>query len=126
VAGGRSFPPPVLAGCATLAPGHLRRLVARIDKYPVPGIDRLYLLLPCLAPPPVFRRVLVLRAKRFYLAAGSSAGAVARYAAYGSAPPQLRRLEEGRLGGENRDWIREAISLIIPCYELQGMEQNRS
>lgn len=32
---------------------------------------------------------------------------------------------QGRLRGENSYWTREAVSLIIPCYKLQGMEQNR-
>ena len=82
VAGGRSFPHPFPAGRATVAPGHLRRLAALIDKHPVPRIDLLYLLLRCLAPPPFFGRVLVQRAERLYLAAGSSAGAGATYAAY--------------------------------------------
>lgn len=81
MAGGCSFPHPFPAGRATAAPGHLRHLAVLIDKRLVPGIDLLDLLLPCPAPPPVFRRVLVLRAERFCLAAGSSAGAVATYAA---------------------------------------------
>ncbi len=79
--GGRSLPHRFPGGRATVAPGHLRRLAALINKHPVPGIALVYLLLPCLGPPPVFRRVLVRRAERLYLAAGSSAGAGATYAA---------------------------------------------
>jgi hypothetical protein len=36
--------------------------------------------------------------------------------------PQGRALKE-KMCGENSDRVREAISLIIPCYELQGIER---
>src|SRR3989337_1795119 len=64
VASGRSFPDSFPARRATVAPGHLRGRAALIHKHPQPGIDRLYLLLPCLAALPVFRRVLLLRTER--------------------------------------------------------------